>query len=210
MANDENILGGTVEEVDSTNPLLTMDINDLRKYCVIFQIPASKNWKREDYLKAIRDKLQQVELITAAKQEVDKNAPPPGHSRIVIHKDPSPTASNRSVLAAVNGRIFQIPRGMEVVVPTPVVEVLMNSTTHTTVNTNPNANSPADERYEHVSAAAYPCSVIAATPGNYQNDNDQRQRNYALRIKFTEKYRKWPTAAELNEAISHGRITVED
>lgn len=205
MANiDEEILG-TVED-ESGNSLLAMDINQLRASCKLFSIPASKDWKKEDYLTAIRDKLKQVELITAAKALSDSTAPKAGHSRITIHKDPSATASNSGVIAAVNGRIFIIPRGIEVEIPNPVLEVLKNSTTHHTQNTNTNAKNMTEERFEHIVATAYPYTVHAVSDGPYINPNDQRQKVYKLRLQFLAKYGKWPTGAELGEAITHGRI----
>lgn len=204
MSTNEEILGAAEE--DSGNPLLGLDINALRTYCKVFGIPASKDWKKEDYLNSIRDKLKQVELITAAKELSDSTAPKSGHSRITIHKDPSASASNYSVPAAVNGRIFMIPRGVEVELPNPVVEVLKNSTTHHTQNTNSNAKNMTEEKFEHIVATAYPYTIHAVSDGPYINPNDQRQKVYKLRTQFLEKYGKWPTGAELSEAITHGRI----
>lgn len=204
MSNNEEEILGTPE--DSGNALLGMDINQLRASCKLFGIAASKDWKKEDYLRAIQEKVKHVEMITAAKADADKNAPPPGYSRIVVHKDPSPNSSNTAVPAAVNGRIFLIPRGVEVLLPNPVVEVIKNSRTHSTQNTNPNAANMADERYEHVESVAYPYSVLAVTDGPYYNANDQRIKTYRLREAFLAKFGKWPTTAELNTAISNGVI----
>lgn len=200
---ENDVLGGEVTD----NPILAADIGELRKFCSMFGIPASKSWKKEDYVKALTERMKQVELINAANEKVLANQPAKGHTRIVVHKDPSPTASNRSIFISVNGRMFQIPRGLEVDVPNPIVEVLANSTTTTTVQTNSGAKNMAEEKYEVVTATAYPYSIIARSEGDFENPNDQRKITYALREKFVNKYGKWPTAAELSSAITSGAIS---
>lgn len=199
-------MSDVLEAVESGSGLLDLSIEKLREYCSVFAIPANKSWKKEDYIQALNDRLKSVELVAEAKRDADANAPAPGHSRVVVHKDPSPNASNRSIFVGVNGRIFQIPRGIEVDIPNPLLEVIKNSTTTHTANTNTGAKNMAEERFETITSVAYPYSVIATTPGEYYNPNDQRVTQYKMRLKFLDKFGKWPTAAELNSAITRGAI----
>lgn len=173
-----------------------LDIATLRKYAKFSGIQAKKDWTKEDYVIAIKSRQQ-----SATTSFVFDNAlaPKPGYARILVHRDPTPGSKNAPIHAAINGRIFSIPRGIEVDVPEPLVGVLANAKTiDTSQQADATANSPGGV-YRDVERPSYPFQVLAITPGKFENQHDARSSNYVLRKEFADKHGTWPTHAELQE-----------
>ena len=174
-----------------------LKISDLRKFAKIMGITSQSGWKTEDYLLAIKQR-QEASGVNLA---LGENAPKPGYSRILVHRDPTPGHKNTPIHVGVNGQLLQVPRGVEVEVPTIFVEALNNAmTTKKELVKDASRDNPAGV-FEDVKSVSYPFTVIATTPGKYVNPHDGRAANYARREEFWKRFGRWPTAAELIEAM---------
>jgi len=203
MSDDTELLGGSAVTESALSPVDKLDFNELKQWCSMFGVKAEPTWKKVDYVTAIKRHIEEQNEARVVKEEEAKNAPAPGYARVRFNKDATPGASNRAVFMGVNGRIMQAPRGIIVDIPLPFLEVMDNSMTTHTQNTNPNAPIQ-DQKFEEISAQSYPYSVLATTPGKFDNPNDQRLQNYKQRYFMAEKYKHWPTAGELKSAMDRG------
>lgn len=201
---DENILGATDADTDSTNPVDQLDFNQLKQWTKMFGVETQPTWKKSDYVTAIKQHLAEATQAKILKAEEAKNAAPPGYARVIFNKDATPGASNRAVFMGVNGRIMQAPRGILVEVPIPHLESLDNSITVHTQNSNPNAADARGETFEEIRSQSYPYIVKSITPGPFVNPNDQRAQNYKQRHYMATKYKHWPLAGELKSAMDRG------
>lgn len=173
-----------------------LDIATLRKYAKLAGIAAKKDWAKEDFVAAIK---AQQEVASTSLVFDDNKGPRAGFARILIHRDPTPGHKNSPVHVAVNGHIFSIPRGVQVDVPYPIVEVLANAKTiDTNEQASPDQRNPGGV-FKEVERPSYPFQVIAVTPGKYVNQSDTRTATYNLRKEFHTKHGTWPTHAELAE-----------
>lgn len=175
-----------------------LDIADLRRLAKILNITAQRDWTKSDYAAAIQ-KHQADEHTASLAILVGGNAPKPGHSRILIHRDPSPGHKNGPVHVVLNGHIFSIPRGVEVDVPTPFVEVLANARTIVVKQLAGDGRENPTGSYKDEEQMSYPFQIIASTPGEYKNPHDNRHVSYAIRKEFQERNGVWPTTGELAE-----------
>lgn len=187
------------EERSQLDTLESLDIASLRKYVKLMRITAQRDWQREDYVEAIKAKqtAQNVSLVFDS-----ENRPAPGYARVLIHRDPSPGAKNSPIQLGVNGRFVHVPRGHEVDVPIPFVEVLKNSVGERPelVEESTSTNPAGTYRWEKVTS--YPFQVIAITPGGkFVSDLDNRAINYARKKEFHDKFGRFPTEGELKEAM---------
>lgn len=188
--NDETAM--TLDQIDD------LDMAALRRAAKMLGIKAEPKWTKTDFINEIKRYQKAEELVV----EDLSNAPARGFARIVIHRDPTPGHKNTPIHAGVNGLILQIPRGKEVDVPIPFLEVLKNS-----VSAQPQLVDAGDARnpsgtYKDVDSMSYPFQILAVTPGaNFKNNHDNRSSNYARREEFEKKFGRWPTAGELQEAI---------
>lgn len=180
-----------------TNMLAALDMASLRKAAKLLGIAAQRDWGKEDFVRAIQDKQNQ----TDAEYVFDNsNAPKPGYARILIHRDPTPGHKNTPIHTSVNGRIFQVPRGLECDVPLPIVEALKNAITLVTRRkTSDDGDKPG--AFVDEPQLSYPFQVVSVTPGEYKNSNDGRAASYERRKAFHDRFGRWPTAAELAEAM---------
>lgn len=188
------------EETSNIDAVKSLDIAQLRKLAKFLNITAQRDWRAEDYVEAIKAK-QAANALT--QYVIDgSTGPAPGHARVLIHRDPTPGHKNSPIQVGLNGRIIHIPRGVEVDIPIPFVEVLNNAKTTQIVQTEgASAFNPAGTYKDQVSTS-YPFQVIAATPGGkFENQYDQRSANYERRKAFHNMTGRWPTDGELKEAM---------
>lgn len=175
-----------------------LDIQSLRKAAKLLGISASREWSKEDFVVAIQAK--QEESIQQLVFD-SSTAPRPGFARILVHRDPSPGHKNTPIHAGINGWIFQIPRGHEVDVPIPLVEVLKNARSiQVRQREAANPQNPSGT-YTDEEQTNYPFQVLQITPGEFKNVNDGRGPNYERRVAFYKKFERWPTDGELKEAM---------
>lgn len=192
-------INGGVEEsheetyAEQTANLAKLDINALRTFAKAMGIKADRAWAKEDFVTAIqaRDGASSIGYVFDS-----GTGPKPGYSRIVLHRDTSQGAKNSSVHVGVNGAIFAIPRGIEVDVPTIVINALNDARgpvmTHIEESTGPG-------RFVENVQQSYPFQVLATNPGKVVNRNDTRARNFEIRKACKDSIGKWPTHAELTE-----------
>lgn len=196
---DETVTSDAQDERSQSEALEALDMASLRKYAKLMRITAQRDWQKEDYIEAIKTKQEMQNVSVVFNQD---NAPAPGHSRIIILRDPTPGHKNSPVPVIVNGRILLIPRGIPVDVPTPYVEVLNNAKGQQYRQTDgPAGNNPMGI-FKEEEVFSYPFQVVAATPGGqFTNQNDPRASKARLKAKFHAKFGRFPTDGELNEAI---------
>lgn len=177
-----------------------VDIGTLRAVAKALSIKTERTWKSEDYLAAIAE----VQASRSMPQVVvDENAPKPGFSRVVIHRNPDKQGSNSPVHLGLNGKIYQVPRGVPVDIETEYVEVLLHARSKQPVlkSNNSDAKNPVGI-YGDEENMAYPFQVLASTPGGkFYNVNDNRAPKFAMRKEFADKFGHYPTDGELKEYL---------
>lgn len=197
-------------------------IGDLRALAKSYDIKADRTWKREDFIKAIVEAQDEGVLPTLATDEQNDEAerlianyslpvnrtnaaaatgaPKPGYARIILHKDPTPGHANSSVQVGLNGRMFNIPRGIAVDVPIPYLGVLRDAVHLVRKQVRePDAHNLEGvvEEVEHLS---YPFQIVSLTPGGkFVNNEDQRSSSALRREAFHTRWQRWPTDGELIE-----------
>lgn len=187
------------DERSQEDALADLKIADLRRVAKLLRINAQRDWVTEDFVRAIKDKQDQH---TAPSLVFDNAlAPKPGYARIVIHRDMTPGHKNTPVHAGVNGWIFQIPRGIEVDVPKEIVEALQNARSIVTSQDKDETTGRTETKDSMVQS--YPFQVLAISPGKATNPVDNRAASAARRQAFCDKFGRYPTSGELQEAMKH-------
>jgi hypothetical protein len=194
MSEAENFSNDSVDE--QLEALDQYSIADLRRAAKIMKIQAARDWDKLDFIAAIKRK--QETSYTGLVFDSEK-APKPGYSRVLVHRDPTPGHKNNSVHVAVNGAIVGIPRGIEVDIPIPFVEALANAITTTVEMSSEATRDNPSGIYTDQRRTSYPFQVIATTPGEWTNTNDNRGSGYKERKLFFDRYGHWPTHGELQE-----------
>lgn len=184
----------------------SLDIAELRKLAsTVYRIVVNRDMTAEDIRSAIRGKQKHTDY--AQLSELVGNAPKPGYARILVHKDPTPGASNRPVPVAISGYRITVPRGVEVDVPIKVVGVLNDAKISTLVeDTSLPTGDP--NRFKFQVAHSYPFSVVSMTPGPDPKPGFEASRAKAMapRLKYHKKYGIWPKRDDLREAIRSGEL----
>lgn len=191
----------TEDTQDNTeNSLDHIDIGELRKAAKALKLPAERDWTKKDFIAAIQAKqrhtLEQIVLDSSS-------APAPGYARIYCHRSSAPKSRNLPIQLAVNGRIIQIHRGVELDVPIPYVELLRNA--NYKVKVDQGSGKFVDEV-----VMSYPFETRATTPGPFLNSHDNRKANYVHRKKFFDKFERWPTHGELQESMKGNIRSMSD
>lgn len=174
-----------------------LTIAQLRKAANMLGITSARDWKSEDFVRAIQEKQKQDQLVTAV---FDLSAgPAPGKARVVIHRDPTPGHKNGPIHLGVNGYIIAVPRGGEFDIPIPFVEALKNAKTTVTEQQQESSRDNPGGAYRDDERTSYPFQVLAVTPGKFINNYDARAAKYAKRKAFFDLYGAWPLDGELKE-----------
>ena len=189
--NEDNVQEAQTERTQM-DALADLDIGSLRKVAKALGVSASRDWDKTAYVKAII--AHQNKSIASFVIDGDL-APAPGYARVLIHRDPTPGHKNSPIHVGLNGRLFQVPRGPELDIPYPYVGVLRDAVTVTTEDVSGEGDFVDQRR------TSYPFQVLAMTPGEFVNYNDQRAVNYQHRVEFHEKMGHWPTHGELTKYI---------
>lgn len=189
LENDEDAQASAVDK---------LEIGQLRKYAKFMGIQSERTWTKTEFIKAIqeRQKSQTVGIVFD-----NGSAPKPGYSRVIIHRDPTPGHKNTPVHAGYNGALFAIPRGLEVDVPTPLVGSLANAKSIQVKSGDAISDGEGTGHTRDQEQLSYPFQVLAVTPGSAVNQHDNRANSYKDRKAFVDAFGRWPTHAELAEAI---------
>ncbi len=194
-------------QLDESNADLNLDeyeIAELRAFAKIARITTQRDWKKQDFINALKAK-QEADKYALAAQSLSsdgslKTPLKPGEARLIIHRDPTPGHSNSHVPLGLNGRIFLAPRGVELVLPFEYVEVLANAVVRTMrQKKEPTASSPEGEVVEEP-VLSYPYQVLEFRPGGKGFVSNMDQRGVMARRKeaFRAEMHQFPqTVAEL-------------
>lgn len=193
------------DESRDEDGLLDLDIAELRQTAKLLAISAQRDWKKEDFVKAISRKLEAARLAESigSMSTGSESKLAPGTARILIHRDPTPGHANSNIQLGLNGRFLNVPRGVEVVVPLEYVNVLADAKQVVMRQVRaPNELNP-DGEIEYREVQSYPFQVIEMRPhtknSRFQSNLDQRGAYYTRREAFRNAHGKWPTAGELQE-----------
>jgi hypothetical protein len=197
MTEAETFDNNETESADQLDALSTFTIADLRKIAKMFSIAASRDWDKSDYIEAIKRK-QASNSVTSFVFDSGK-APKEGYARIIIHRDATPGHKNSPVHLGFNGAIIGVPRGIEVDVPKPFIEILNNAETVTVEQASDATRDNPGGVYKDEKRPSYPFQVLAVSPGEYVNPNDNRGGAYKKKKAFFDAYGNWPTDGELKE-----------
>ena len=178
------------EQTDAVNKL---DIGALRTFAKAMGLNAGRDWTKEDFVRAIIAKGEQSSVGAVLN---DENAPRPGYSRVVLHRETGAGHKNSPVQVGHNGQLYSIPRGVPVDVPSYVLGVLNDA--EGKVMTEIEATNGPSSFVENV-VKSYPYQVLATTPGNVKNTVDPRAAEAALRASCKDAIGRWPTDGEYKE-----------
>lgn len=187
---DKSLDDGSTNQIDAVNKL---DIGALRTFAKAMGINASRDWTKEDFVRALIAKGEKSSVGVVFNED---NAPRPGYSRIILHRDTSAGHKNSPVQVGHNGQLYSIPRGIPVEVPTYIISVLKDA--EGKVMTEIESTSGPSSFVEN-SQMSYPYQVLASTPGNVKNTVDPRAAEAALRKQCKEAIGRWPTDGEYKE-----------
>lgn len=196
---DLNEQSNAQDERSQHDAIEALDIAELRKFGKMLGIPSQRDWRKEDFVAAIKAK--QASNSVADFVFDTSQAPLPGHTRVIIHRDPTPNHKNTPIHVGVNGRLIQVPRGIEVDLPTPFIEVLKNAVTTIVKQASDATRDNPGGVYSDENQLSYPFQVLAVTPGDFLNSNDNRAASYERRKRFFDVIGRWPTDGELKEAM---------
>ena len=200
MSENSDTLPEVQEDTSQVQNVDNLDMASLRKYAKLLNIGASRDWDKNDYINAIKEKQSNK---TRAKIVFDNgNAPAPGYVRIIMNRDPTPGHANSPVQVGVNGDLLHIPRGIPVDIPEAFVKALFLATTKTNQQIEAPSNANPTGTFRNEDTVSYPFQIQDSTAGGkWKARNDNRSANYALRASFEKTFGRWPTAGELEEAM---------
>jgi len=194
-------------------------IGDLRALAKSYGIKAQRDWTRKDLIHAIAERQQEGDVphISSVDDEADRliaryslpssrektglsAEPKPGFARVVLHRDSTPGHANSPVQVGLNGRMFNVPRGISVDLPIPYLGVLRDAV-H---KVRRQIKEPNGEDLEGVikeeEILSYPFQIVSVTPGGkFTNNEDQRAVSARRRKAFHDEIQRWPTDGELIE-----------
>lgn len=182
-----------------------MELDQLREYAALLRLSVPDNATKASLVKAINGKLESKASVRLNK---DVQTLPDGYARLTIIEDPMPGASNSPVYVNANGYQCTIPRGVSVVVPKSVLEVLTNAKVKRIKNTT------VDGRDKNVEfdAPSYPFIVHEVAPGDppLTTLEKSKLRAHGPRRRFKQKFGYYPRHGQLNKAIEKGLITLDE
>jgi len=194
------------QQDESGDTLEELDIAELRKYSKLLGVTAQRDWKKEDFVRAIQANQQAQALLKYANIGASSDGSPsstlkPGFARILMHRDPIPDAANSPVPIGLNGRFFHIPRGIEVDIPLEYVNVLADAKVKVIrQKKEPSPSNPQGEVVEE-DILSYPFQVIEIRPylpgQKFNSSLDQRAVVAGRKAAFHREYGKYPTTGEL-------------
>ena len=169
----------------------SLEIGELRKAAKALNIQAERTWSKDDYIRAIQKRQKEGSGVMNFLPN-GKEAPPPGYARIIVHRNPTPGHKNTPIHVGLNGTILQVPRGIEVDMPKEFINALKDAISKEMRETE-------NGKFEEVDQLSYPFQVVAITPGQWTNRNDNRAAAYKIRKEFFNTHGVWPTSGELRE-----------
>lgn len=187
-----------------------MAIGQLRNYAKHLRVAVPKTATKQDIIDLINNKLRNK---TVAEIADSGSTVKPGYSKIRVHQDPMPGASNMPVYVNANGYICTIPRGVEVIVPNRVVRTLNDAVVLRRKQSIGTGTSGREEfqTTENI-VHSYPFSVLEQVPGPeiLTPHEISKRKTYGPRARYAAKFGRWPRPRDLTRAIEQGLIALED
>lgn len=195
-------------------------IGDLRSLAKSYGIKAQRDWTRKDFVHAIAERQQQGDIPHLSSDEEDeadrliakyslpssreKTAlsaePKPGFARIILHRDSTPGHANSPVQVGLNGRVFNVPRGISVDLPIPYLGVLRDAVHKVRRQVKEPDAQDLQGIVTEEEILSYPFQIVSVTPGGkFVNNMDQRAASARRRKAFHDEVKRWPTDGELLE-----------
>ena len=191
-----------------SNNIHDMDIGKLRAYAKMLRLALPKTATKDEYVKAIENKLAGKSLPEIADSATQLK---PGTAKIRLLEDPKPGASNYPAFVSVNGAAYTIPRGVDVIVPLNIIEVLQNAVVNQRRQTMVSTGNGREEfRETTVKVPSYPFQILDIRHGESPKSPLEKQKEKMMgpRKQFNTKFLYWPTRAELARAIEQGLISL--
>lgn len=174
----------------------------MKRAVAVYNVSITKDMTKDQIIAAIRQKEKVGTFIQLAEKHT---GPKPGWTRIIIHKNTDPKASNRQVFVGINGRRYYIPRGVEVDVPHKIV-ALLDTVKDKVLKENEMEPTNSRNRFYWEEGHTYPFNVIAVNPGPDPQPGDELSRGAKIAPKqeYRRKFGHWPTDQELRDAQRSG------
>lgn len=212
----ENLNAMFVEEV-KVIPLSEQSYDELMyKALNIYKLNVDDSYSKQDLIDVLQGKSRRTaEVVDARVPEVEVK---PGYAKIELYKDgtsyntiSAQRAANRPQYVACNGARYMIPKGIPVIVPIKIMEVLKNSKTKTIVTDEENTDSRRHSipKQKVVETPRFPFIVHEVNPGPDPKPSDYEKAKkvyHSPRQQYHNQFGLWPTTAQLKQAIQDGII----
>lgn len=194
--------------VTTEDPLMQLPLSELRARALeVYKIPVTPEMRAQDIVEVIRRGKTKVE--SAFSTDTFGEQVPPGWSKIEIFKDPTPGATNIPVYFSQNGYKLTIPRGLDVLVPTKLVDGAMaGAITENRVLNKEKTRLTGQPVYEVQKMARFPFQVKIRREGADPRPvgDSSRARRFEPRQRFHDLFGFWPSKEQLMQAIKDGAV----
>jgi hypothetical protein len=188
------------------SPLEELSLAQLREKAInVYRLPITTDMRKQDIISAILGKMGDKKAnfaIDAASIDVDRI--PPGYAKIILFKDQTQGALNFPHPFQINGQMFVVPRGVEVMVPLKVYW-LMNDMKEKVKQPDPQHEG----RYVTIEVHRMPFQLMGFTPGPDPKPDYAAYARARPRKQFRDLFGFWPGAAEMKEALKDGLIQLQ-
>lgn len=185
-----------------------MTIGELRQYASLLRVPLAKT----DTMEEIRQKItKHVERKSVARLATPTTTVEPGWAKIIVNEDPMPGAANSPVYVNANGYQCTLPRGVPIIVPIKIVNVLNDAVVNRIKQTSSFVpGQPLQET--RVRVLSYPFQVLEMNPGPDPRPGLEaaKRKTAGPKMKFMKKFGYWPKRGQLMRAIEAGHIVLDD
>lgn len=162
------------------------EIAELRRLAATHKIESQKDWKKEDYIRAIQNRHKRNSVARVVYDE--KEPIPTGYCRVRLPLTPS--GSDVPLAIMVNNFKTMIPRNVLVDIPKEARDQLRSSKESVTREA---FNEKGEKFIQVAEVPAYPFDDFGSTPGvsgAIKPNTDPREQR--LREKYRQLYGKWP------------------
>lgn len=195
-------------QITTEDPLMQLPLAELRARALeVYKIPVTPEMRAQDIVESIRRGRTKVE--SAFSQETFGEQVPAGWSKVMFFKDPNPGAQNIPVYFAQNGYKCTIPRGIEVLVPTKLVDgAIAGAVTENRVLNKEQTRLSGQPVYDVVKMPRFPYQVTMRREGPDPRpvSDSSRARRFEPRQRFHDLFEFWPNKEQLLQAIKDGAI----
>lgn len=213
----------TEKNIGQEDQLIDATIGELRALAKSYGIKAQRDWDKPRFIKEIAAKQEAGVTPDLSSSGVDEDEadrliahyslptenktakansglPKPGFARIILHRDPTPGHANSAVQIGLNGKFYNVPRGIPVDLPIPFLGVLRDAVHKVRRQVKEPNGENLDGVVTEEEQLSYPFQIVSITPGGkFSNSEDQRAATAHRRKAFHDVMKRWPTDGELAE-----------